>query len=563
MKAKKLMLIYLAFANIGIHQVYSKPWNEEGTSQLGHVSTAHSAADVHSTYHYDLTKLLAIKAGLSEDLSETLARYCVLVDQINPKSNYPYPLALNTISIPDTYTGWNESLAGTERGNPQQNNYKEYPPQYWHFPYRDPNDTLSGGMTFGIDYPLPENLKYRDAPYYWRVPLLNNYNLLNIKNWALYSTGSAGQPDNTTPCLIYFYDNILHQYKKVQPGSVQAMGIYLHSLADSYSHEHCMVNDTLRSHPSWSDACGLTYHSHHEFAYDTAMFAMEHSTPCVQALWRAIIEYKAQNNITTTPLWTTDSNGFEDGDGIPDELENDRDAVLYETFLEKWEAPTEIDFNEDGILDHFDQTSWRIYQVNSALNPIYRIIELNVFLEALYAGNHKMGQAHDQNGVHFTGKVSDQLIIELHNALNYNTISYTDTVHLFSNGRAHLFLPIALTGNFYITVKHRNSIAITSALPVLINQLTQSYDFTINASSVYDANVKYIEPDVYAMYAGDANGDGFVDILDVMLVENAATTYNSGYIDNDLNGDGCVDALDLVLVDNNAVNFVAYSHPSE
>ena len=125
-----------------------------------------------------------------------------MVDQINPKSNYPYPLALNPISIPDTYTGWNESLAGTERGNPQQNNYKEYPPQYWHFPYRDPSDTISGGMTFGIDYPLPENLSYRDAPYYWRVPLLNNYNLLNIKNWALYSTGSAGQPDNSAPCLI-------------------------------------------------------------------------------------------------------------------------------------------------------------------------------------------------------------------------------------------------------------------------------------------------------------------------------------------------------------------------
>ena len=322
-----------------------------------------------------------------------------------------------------------------------------------------------------------------------------------------------------------------------------------------------MVNDTLRSHPSWSDACGLTYHSHHEFAYDTAMFAMEHATPCVQALWRAIIAYKAQNNITTVPLWTLDNNGFEDGDGIPDELENDRDVVLYETFLEKWESPSEIDFNEDGNIDHFDHTSWRIYQVNSALNPIYRIIELKVFLESLYTGNHEMGQAHDQNGIHFTNKVSDQIVVELHNALNYNTISYIDTLFLFKDGRAHLFLPIAITGNFYITLKHRNSIAIVSALPVIINQLTQSYDFTAVASSVYNSNVKYTEPNVYTMHAGDANADGFVDMLDVILVENAANSYNTGYIASDLNGDGCVDALDLVLVDNNAASFIAFAHP--
>jgi hypothetical protein len=91
MKTPKSSLTLLLFLFWQLSTAYSLPWNEENTSQLGHVATAHSAADVHSTIHYDLTKLLATKAGFSADMAEKIARYCVLVDQINPKSNYPYP----------------------------------------------------------------------------------------------------------------------------------------------------------------------------------------------------------------------------------------------------------------------------------------------------------------------------------------------------------------------------------------------------------------------------------------------------------------------------------------
>ena len=95
----------------------SSAWNEENTDSLGAVVTVHSMNDYHSSFHYDLTLLLAVKMGFSPDTAELMARYCALVDQINPKPNYPYPMALNNISIPDTFPEWNESLAGTERGN--------------------------------------------------------------------------------------------------------------------------------------------------------------------------------------------------------------------------------------------------------------------------------------------------------------------------------------------------------------------------------------------------------------------------------------------------------------
>ncbi len=557
----RVSIALLLFLLLPFCKGYSLPWNEENTSQLGHVTTAHSTADVHSTIHYDLTKLLAIKAGLSLDMAEKLARYCVLVDQINPKSNYPYSLALNSISIPDTYPGWDESLAGTERGSPQQNSYQEYPPQYWHFPFRDPSDSISGTMTFGIDYPLPADLKYRDKPYFWRIPLLNNYNLSSVRDWALYSSGSLGQPDNSCPCPIYYFNATTQQYKKVQPGSIQALGIYLHSLADSYSHEHCMVTDTLRSHPTWSDACGLTYHSFHEFAYDTAITAMQHATPCFQALWRAIIAYKATNNITAPALWLTDNNGFQDGDGIPDELENDLDLNTDESFLEKWIKPTDIDFNEDGVINHSDHTSWRIFLCNNEESPVYKIISIKVLLEGLYSANGLMNQAKDANGNHFVGNVADRIIVELHSAVNYTTIVFADTIYLNNQGKANIFVPIAFNSSYFITVKHRNSIAITSASPVSMAANFVDYNFANTQGSAFGNNQKLLLTGWFGLYSGDCNNDGHINQLDLNAIANLAATFSAAYQAEDLNGDGIIDAKDLALADNNCASFISANMP--
>jgi hypothetical protein len=408
---------------------------------------------------------------------------------------------------------------------------------------------------------LPADLKYREKPYYWRIPLVNNYNLNSIRDWALYSSGFLGKPDNSCPSLIYFYNATTQQYEKVQPGSVQAMGIYLHSLADSYSHEHCMVTDTLRSHPTWSDACGLTYHSFYEFAYDTAIPAMAHATPCFQALWRALIAYKAENGFASPSLWAIDNNGFQDGDGIPDELENDEDTFTDETFLEKWIKPTDIDFNEDGIINHADHTSWRIFLCNNEISPVYKIISLNVLLEGLWAGNGLMNQAKDANGNHFVGNVSDRIVVELHSAINYGTIIFTDTIYLFKYGKANLFVPVAYNSSYFITVKHRNSIAITSASPVSMSGNFVDCNFANSQSSVFGNNQKPLSAACFGLFSGDCNQDGSINQLDLDAISNLAATFSSAYQTEDLNADGIVDAKDLTIADNNSASFVTAFTP--
>jgi hypothetical protein len=341
------------------------PWNEEKTDSLGAVTTAHSLGDEHSSVHYDLTKVLAIKIGLPADTAELIARYCALVDQINPRSGYPYTLSLNSISIPDTFTVWDESLAGTERGGLINNAQNEFTAQYWHFAFRDPSDTLTGQMVWG-SYPVVTDFSFTGPPYFWRVPI--TYNLKHIMEWALYNGGQPGLPDILTPVEVKYADASSSGYQLVQPNSIQAFGIFLHALADSYSHEECMVTDTLRAHPSGDPYCGLTYHSEHEFAYDANMRAKKHADSCIHALWRSLREFKRVHNINSTVLWITDNNGFQDGDGIPDQLEDNGDADTTETFLELWKNPAANDLNADGIINHSDHTTWRIQLCNNQIS---------------------------------------------------------------------------------------------------------------------------------------------------------------------------------------------------
>lgn len=345
-----------------------RAWNEEQMSNLGNVITFHSAKQEHSSYHYDLIKMLALKCGFSPDTAETIARYSVLVDQINPKPNYPYPNALNNISLPDTVPGWNESIAGTERGNPSQSSlFSESVSVYWHFPLRDPADTITGPMVYG-SYPSVSSIIFRQYPYYWRVPFV--LYLSNIKNWAIYGTGDPGAPDNGTPVLVKYYDVALNTYRPVQPGSLQAFAIFLHALGDSYSHEECSVLDTLRNHPVGHEFCGLNYHTDFEYPYYFPIYTRPHSEGSVQATWRAMKEYKRVKGISAPLKWLADTNGIQDGDGIPDELEETNSINHDATFMEKWKSPASVDLNGDSIIDNSDHTTHRIMLCNLETNTL-------------------------------------------------------------------------------------------------------------------------------------------------------------------------------------------------
>jgi hypothetical protein len=195
--------------------------------------------------------------------------------------------------------------------------------------------------------------------------------------------------------------------------------------------------------------------------------------------------------------------------------------------------------------------------------PGIKTLNLTLFLEGLYNGIRTMSQAQGVAGSQFPGTTADQISVELHSsvAAQYPTIAYSATnVNLNTLGAATLNVPPAVNGTYYVTVKHRNSIATVSALPVSFTGNLINYDFSTAATQAFGSNLRNIGG-VFAIYGGDANGDGAIDVLDMLGIQNDAVVFASGYLLTDLNGDGAVDVLDMIMAQNNAILFISTITP--
>jgi hypothetical protein len=149
------------------------------------------------------------------------------------------------------------------------------------------------------------------------------------------------------------------------------------------------------------------------------------------------------------------------------------------------------------------------------------------------------------------------------NHLNNESPDFCNNTVLKTNGIAHFILPSNLTGDYYIALKHRNSIEIWSALPVTF-PTTNLYDFSLFSNTFTDGlnSAQKLMPDGnFAMYSGDVNQDGTIDILDQQSVDNAVTLFEFGYLLNDCNADGVEDVLDIQIVENNTSLFLFYARP--
>lgn len=133
---------------------------------------------------------------------------------------------------------------------------------------------------------------------------------------------------------------------------------------------------------------------------------------------------------------------------------------------------------------------------------------------------------------------------------------------------ASLYFTKALSGDYYIVVRHRNSIETWSGTTAFSytrsNLLTsQSYTFLYPISQAYGSNMRFVDlsPLRYAFYSGDVNQDYAVDGSDLAMIDNDAYIFVSGYVSSDLNGDYFVDASDYALADNNAGSFIVREAP--
>ncbi|MBK8552582.1 MAG: proprotein convertase P-domain-containing protein [Ignavibacteria bacterium] len=118
---------------------------------------------------------------------------------------------------------------------------------------------------------------------------------------------------------------------------------------------------------------------------------------------------------------------------------------------------------------------------------------------------------------------------------------------------------------YYIEVEHRNSIETWSAAPVAFDFLSGNlnYDFTVSQDAAFGSNQVQVEivPEIYAIYSGDIDQNGLIDLNDVILAFNDASDFVAGYDASDVNGDNLADLTDVIITNNNSVNFIIRMRP--
>jgi hypothetical protein len=191
---------------------------------------------------------------------------------------------------------------------------------------------------------------------------------------------------------------------------------------------------------------------------------------------------------------------------------------------------------------------------------VSRTVHLTLFLEGLFnPATGQMNKAQDEFGDAFPGTVADKIQVNVARPESPHTVTYSVTdADLDQDGSCSVTVP--RTGNYYLVVRHRNSIETWSALPVSFSADTVFYDFSSAAGSAFGDNLRNMGG-VFALWGGDVNQDGIVDSGDLNFIDNATTAITYGYVDEDVNGDGIVDGGDMNMTDNNSTAIIMVISP--
>lgn len=151
--------------------------------------------------------------------------------------------------------------------------------------------------------------------------------------------------------------------------------------------------------------------------------------------------------------------------------------------------------------------------------------------------------------------------VELRNSSSpYNLID-SQTVLAGAGLPGTASFPSASSGTgYYIVVKGENSVETWSSNPEMFKSNFLRYDFTKASSQAYGDNMKN-SGGLWSFYQGDINQNEIINLDDVILVYNDASSFVSGNAVTDLNCDNIVDLTDLITVFSNSSNFVHVIKP--
>jgi hypothetical protein len=184
-------------------------------------------------------------------------------------------------------------------------------------------------------------------------------------------------------------------------------------------------------------------------------------------------------------------------------------------------------------------------------------LELNVLLQGLYNGNGTMRTALSDTSVK---GVCDTVIVSLHGPVYPNELISSHIALADTTGKIILNTRLSDGMEYYLSVKHRNSLETWSKYPIMLNSPLTTYNFTDSLSKAFGNNLFDLQDGFFAIYCGDVfnsttqddlTGDGYINLEDLRKLEIAMQNFLSGYYKCDLTGDGIIDNADYSLIENN------------
>jgi len=206
------------------------------------------------------------------------------------------------------------------------------------------------------------------------------------------------------------------------------------------------------------------------------------------------------------------------------------------------------------ILAYDDSLSMRFYNVTGNKIDQYKILpspknlSLTSYIEGLY----------DLSTGNVTG---DSVIVSVRNSFPPYSIVDSSMSFLQNMGSGlFTFTKVSNATDYYLVLRHRNSVETWSGSPVRFSADVLNYNFTSTASQAYGNNL-ILKGTKYCIYSGDVDQNGIIDGVDLSIVDNDAANFTVGYVPSDVTGNNIVDGLDLLIVDNNSYNFVQTIRP--
>ena len=151
--------------------------------------------------------------------------------------------------------------------------------------------------------------------------------------------------------------------------------------------------------------------------------------------------------------------------------------------------------------------------------------------------------------------VVDWVLVQLREATD---AAYADTLTTFktmaglllkdgsivgTDGSSMLSFTEEVSHNLYVVIMHRNHLDVMSSAALVKTGNTYSYDFTASATAAYGTDAQKNVGGIWAMFAGDVDGDGEIDNADD--AQTWQTEAGQGaYLESDVNLDGQSDNVD-------------------